>query len=78
MDRQILPDDRKNGLGKAALGTPTDNGANQPPMYGPGGTVPCYGPGGPGGPGGPMGPGPNMVASKQAQPVQVLYLCKRY
>ncbi len=50
---KILPDDMKNGLGKAALGVPTDNSAN--PMYGPGGQ-PMYGPGGPGGPGGPYGP----------------------
>jgi hypothetical protein len=48
---KILPDDMKNGLGKATLGVPTDNGG-QPPMYGPGGQ-PMYGPGGPNGPYGP-------------------------
>jgi hypothetical protein len=44
---QYLPDDRKGGLGKGALGQPTDNGGGNP-----------YGPGGMGGPGGPYGPGP--------------------
>ena len=47
---KILPDDMKNGLGKATLGVPTDNSAQ--PMYGPGGQ-PMYGPGGPSGPYGP-------------------------
>ena len=42
----LLPDDRKAGLGKAALGGPTDSGQAGP-----------FGPGGPGGPGGPYGPG---------------------
>jgi hypothetical protein len=48
---KILPDDMKNGLGKATLGVPTDNSGQQP-MYGPGGQ-PMYGPGGPNGPYGP-------------------------
>jgi hypothetical protein len=48
---KILPDDMKNGLGKATLGVPTDNSGGQP-MYGPGGQ-PMYGPGGPAGPYGP-------------------------
>jgi hypothetical protein len=42
----FLPDSMKGGLGKAVLGTPTDNGVQ--PGY----------PGAPGGPGGPYGPGP--------------------
>jgi hypothetical protein len=42
----ILPDSRKNGLGSAVLGSPTDNGGQ--PTY----------PGAPMGPGGPYGPGP--------------------
>jgi hypothetical protein len=40
----ILPDSKKNGLGRAVLGAPTDNGGQ--PTY----------PGGPMGPGGPYGP----------------------
>jgi hypothetical protein len=50
---KILPDDMKNGLGKATLGVPTDDSGN--PMYGPGGPG---GPGFPGGPGGPYAPPP--------------------
>jgi len=45
----ILPDSKKNGLGRAVLGTPTDNGAQPGAPMGPGGP---YGPGG-----GPYGPG---------------------
>ena len=51
----LLPDDRKAGLGKAALGGPTDNSA-APPEFGPGGPGGPGGPFGPGGPGGPFGP----------------------
>jgi hypothetical protein len=55
----LLPDDQKAGLGKAALGGPTDNGQPQFGPGGPGGPGGPYGPGGPGGPyGGPPGDHP--------------------
>lgn len=53
----ILPDSRKNGLGRAALGSPTDNGQGGPPGYGPPGGPPGGSPfGGPRGFGPPGGP----------------------
>ncbi|MGD0138375.1 MAG: hypothetical protein ABSD28_05820 [Tepidisphaeraceae bacterium] len=52
----ILPDSKKNGLGRGVLGTSTDNGGQ--PTYPGGGPSGPYGPGGPGGPGGPYPPGP--------------------
>jgi hypothetical protein len=56
----ILPDDRKNGLGKATLGSPTDNGGQQ---YDSNPGMPGM-PGMPGGPGGYGGP-PNPYAPRQ-------------